>query len=251
LSDYIKDILLQVHSGNITIEDAEQLFTYENLNFAKVDHYRKARNGFPETVFAMGKTPEQVAMIMKSIYRHSQICLATRATNEHFAAVKNVLKDATYHQIARCITVGKPSGELNKYKVAVVAAGTSDMPVAEEAVITLESLGITPERIYDVGVAGLHRLLNNLACLQQMQAIIVIAGMDGALPSVIGGLVACPVIAVPTSIGYGSNFNGLAPLLSMLNSCASGVTVVNIDNGFGAAFAAGAICRTIQGGTHG
>ncbi|OEH86494.1 1-(5-phosphoribosyl)-5-amino-4-imidazole-carboxylate carboxylase [Desulfuribacillus stibiiarsenatis] len=242
----IKSILAKVQSGSISIDDASQLLTFENLGFAKVDHNRAERNGFPEVIFSMGKTPEQVASIMNTIYKHSPIVLATRATQEHYKAVQELNPEAMYHAIAGCITLGSPSTALRPYKVSIVAAGTSDIPVAEEAVVTLDAIGITTERVYDVGVAGIHRLFAHIESLRQAQVVIVIAGMEGALPSVVGGLVSCPVIAVPTSVGYGAHFQGLAPLLTMLNSCASGITVVNIDNGFGAAIAAGNICKAIH-----
>ncbi|OEF97323.1 nickel pincer cofactor biosynthesis protein LarB [Desulfuribacillus alkaliarsenatis] len=242
----LADILKQVQENNLPVDEAVELLSFENLDFVKVDHSRNLRNGFPEVVFSLGKTPDQVATIMQAINKHSEIVLATRATLEHYNAVKKLIPDANYFEQARCITVGQPSTALKGYRVAVVAAGTADIPVAEEAVVTLQAMGITVERVYDVGVAGIHRLFSHVDLLREVQATIVIAGMEGALPSVVGGLVSSPIIAVPTSVGYGAHFNGLAPLLTMLNSCASGVTVVNIDNGFGAAFAAGSICRTIN-----
>lgn len=220
---------------------------FEDLGFAKVDLHRRQRQGFPEVVFCLGKTPKQSAEIFSVLAKREPVVLATRATEAHFHAIQKKVKNVKYFSEARCVV--KWSQEFQKklktssFVVAVLAAGTSDMPVAEEAAITAMSFGTKVERAYDVGVAGLHRLFAQLELLKRASVIIVVAGMEGALPSVVAGLVDKPVIAVPTSIGYGANFSGLAALLGMLNSCGSGVTVVNIDNGFGAGFAAGQIFR--------
>ncbi len=218
--------------------------------FATVDHEREVRQGFPEVIYCDGKTPEEVAMIAEAIYARSGRLLATRASAEQFQAVQQRFP-AQYHERARAIyvlpTPEKIAEHFRSASVAVLAAGTSDQPVSEEAAITLEVAGIgNIQRIYDVGVSGIHRLLERTHDFHEAQAIIVCAGMEGALPSVVGGLVKVPVIAVPTSIGYGASFGGVAALLGMLNSCASGVTVVNIDNGFGAAMAAIRIISSIQ-----
>ncbi|MFA6431360.1 MAG: nickel pincer cofactor biosynthesis protein LarB [Candidatus Margulisiibacteriota bacterium] len=212
---------------------------YEELGFAKVDHHRQKRKGFPEVIYCEGKTPDQIAKIAQKIYQHGHNVLATRADKKAYLAVKKLLKSAKYYEQARIITVKnkesrQQKAELRK-QVVIVSAGTSDIPVAEEAAVTAEFLGLKVERLFDVGVAGIHRLLNNMQPLQEATVIIAVAGMEGALPSVIGGLVDTPIIAVPTSVGYGSSYKGLAALLTMLNSCAPGVAVVNIDNGFGAA----------------
>jgi len=208
---------------------------FEDLGFARVDHHRAIRHGFPEVVLGLGKTAAQIAAIAAEISSRGSSLLVTRATPEAYAAVRDVLSQAVYYADARVIVL--PQGEVTPGKgtVLIVAAGTSDLPVAEEAARTAELMGNTIDRLYDVGVAGLHRLLSERTRLDAARVIIVVAGMEGALPSVVAGLVSAPVIAVPTSIGYGASFGGLAALLGMLNSCASGVSVVNIDNGFGAA----------------
>lgn len=210
---------------------------YEDLGFAKVDLHRHIRKGFPEVIYCEGKAPEQVVKIAKRIWEHGHDVLATRADRKDFLAVKKILKKAKYHEAARIVTVQKEppryigAGSL----VSIITAGTADLPVAEEAAVTAEFLGNKVERIYDVGVAGIHRLLKNLDKIKKAKVIIVVAGMEGALPSVVGGLIDKPIIAVPTSVGYGASFKGLSALLTMMNSCAPGVAVVNIDNGFGAA----------------
>jgi hypothetical protein len=211
--------------------------------FATVDHDRERRQGFPEVIFCEGKTPYEVATIAESIFSRSGRVLATRASEEHFTAVRETTEHALYNVRARSIYVLPKAEDIAacycSANVAVIAAGTSDQPVSEEAAITLEVAGVgTVQRIYDVGVSGIHRLLDRTNDFDRAQVLIVCAGMEGALPSVVGGLVKVPVIAVPTSIGYGASFGGVAALLGMLNSCASGITVVNIDNGFGAAMAA-------------
>ncbi|HVN67714.1 MAG TPA: nickel pincer cofactor biosynthesis protein LarB [Candidatus Sulfotelmatobacter sp.] len=212
---------------------------YEDLGFAKVDHHRPRRKGFPEVIYCEGKTPAQVAKITKRIWGNGQDVLATRADRPAFLAVRKVLKKAKYYETARIITVTKGQRQKTKDKrpsiISVVTAGTADLPVAEEAAVTAEFLGLKVERLFDVGVAGIHRLINNLDKLKKAKVIIVVAGMEGALPSVLGGLIDKPIIAVPTSVGYGASFKGLSALLTMMNSCAPGIAVVNIDNGFGAA----------------
>jgi NCAIR mutase (PurE)-related protein len=216
---------------------------FEDLGFARLDHHRALRRGFPEVVFGSGKTPEQIATIVERIASRGQNALVTRASGEAAAAVMARVPSAVYHETARALTARAAEPEPLSGRVAVVCAGTSDIPVAEEAALTAEFHGAGVERIYDVGVAGLHRLLDRTQSIRQADVVIVVAGMEGALPSVVGGLVEAPVIAVPTSVGYGAAFQGLAALLAMLNSCASGVAVVNIDNGFGAGYLAATILR--------
>ncbi|MCC6353816.1 MAG: nickel pincer cofactor biosynthesis protein LarB [Verrucomicrobiae bacterium] len=218
---------------------------FTDLGFAKVDILRRERQGFPEVILCQGKTPAQVAAIFGELASRSDVVLATRASAEQFAAVRHTLPDARHEELARCIVWRKsPSVPADtSLKAAVLAAGTSDLPVAEEAAVTVGCFGFAVERLYDVGVAGLHRLLAHAPLLRSASVFVVAAGMEGALPSVVAGLVDKPVIAVPTSVGYGASFGGVAALLGMLNSCGSGVTVVNIDNGFGAGFAAGQILR--------
>ena len=217
--------------------------TFVNLGFARVDTDRRRRCGFPEVIFCQGKTPAEVAAIARTILAHDPVVLGTRAAPEHFAAVAAALPEARYHARARCVVVERAPLPKAAGTIGVICAGTSDLPVAEEAAVTLETFGQTVDRITDVGVAGLHRLLAVRDRLDACRVLIVVAGMEGALPSVVAGLVSVPVIAVPTSVGYGASFGGLAALLGMLNSCGSGVTVVNIDNGFGAAYAAAQINR--------
>ncbi|MFC1496634.1 nickel pincer cofactor biosynthesis protein LarB [Candidatus Margulisiibacteriota bacterium] len=223
--------------------------TYEDLGFAKVDHHRIKRKGFPEVIYCPGKTTKQIVEIAKRIYKKKHPVLMTRAEPKVYRAIKKVFKKAKYHKEARIVEIRNSKLEIRNLlgirnsTLVIITAGTADIPVAEEAAVTAEFLGIKTERIFDVGVAGIHRLLKNLPKLQKAKVIIVVAGMEGALPSVVGGLVEAPVIAVPTSVGYGANFKGLAPLLTMMNSCAPGVAVVNIDNGFGAAVMAHAILK--------
>jgi NCAIR mutase (PurE)-related protein len=216
---------------------------YTDLGFARVDTDRRRRCGFPEVIFGMGKTAEQVVAIARVILEKENVLLVSRATGEQWRAVVAEFPEARWHERARCITVERVALPKLGGTIAVVCAGTSDMPVAEEATVTLEIFGNTVERITDVGVAGMHRLLAVRDRLESANVVIVVAGMEGALPSAVAGLVSKPVIAVPTSIGYGASFGGVAALLGMLTSCGSGVTVVNIDNGFGAAFAAAQINR--------
>jgi pyridinium-3,5-biscarboxylic acid mononucleotide synthase len=249
LSDtQLRDLLDAVRSGAASVDQAlEQLRTlpFEDVGFAHIDHHRQLRCGFPEVVFAQGKTPAQTAEIMARLVARGSSAMATRATPKHHAAVLRALPAATYHEAARIILGGAMPESAPGHYVAVVSAGTSDIPVAEEAALTAEFFGNRVERVYDVGVAGLHRLLAHHHVIDRAAVVIVVAGMEGALASVVGGLVTAPVVAVPTSIGYGASFGGLAPLLTMLNACASGIAVVNIDNGFGAAYFASAITRTM------
>ena len=241
----LRALLEEVKGGEIAVEAALQslrTLPFEDLGFSKIDHHRQLRTGFPEVIFCQGKTVEHVKQISERIIAAGHPLLATRATPEMYEAVQAIQPAARYNDLGRTITVGDSEAE-GTPGILVVSAGTSDLPVAEEAAETVRMMGNAPERLYDVGVAGLHRLISNHEKLLTARVIIVIAGMEGALPSVVGGLVDCPVIAVPTSIGYGASFGGLAALLGMLNSCASGVTVVNIDNGFGAGYSASLINR--------
>jgi hypothetical protein len=244
---YLQKLLSDLKHGKISEAralSALEHFSYESLGFATIDHHRQVRQGFPEVVFCEGKTPEQISAIAKKISARGSTLLATRATKVDFNAVRRVVKNAHYHAVARIITANEPKKHVSaKKKILIITAGTSDIPVAEEAAVTARMMGQNVETMFDVGVAGIHRLLSQSEKLHTASVIIVVAGMDGALPSVVGGLVNVPVIAVPTSIGYGASFGGIAPLLTMLNSCAAGVTVVNIDNGFGAAFAASLIVQ--------
>jgi NCAIR mutase (PurE)-related protein len=234
-------------NGNVSSKDLiERISTgfAEPLGFATVDHHRELRQGFPEVILCEGKTPAQVALIAKRIVAHGSVLLATRAEKVHYAAVHRVVRKAKYDPVSRTITANTHlAKKRGKGTVLVVTAGTSDIPVAEEAAVTASLMGNEVDRLFDVGVAGIHRILRQSEKLRNASVIIVVAGMEGALASVVGGLVAAPVIAVPTSVGYGASFKGLAALLGMLNSCAAGVTVVNIDNGFGAGFAAALINR--------
>ena len=217
-----------------------------DLGFAQVDTHRALRKGFPEVIFGAGKTPVQVVKIAARLLQHETRILITRITAEHARALRKKFKHAIHHEMARCVTIDKKPATKRPGTIAVVCAGTSDLPVAEEAAVTAEIMGNRVERIADVGVAGLHRVLGRLETIQNANVIVVVAGMEGALPSVVAGLVSKPVIAVPTSVGYGASFGGLAALLGMLNSCGSGVTVVNIDNGFGAGYAASQINTLAQ-----
>jgi hypothetical protein len=212
-----------------------------DLGFAQVDTHRALRKGFPEIIFGQGKTPSQVVKIAAKLVEREQRVLATRLAPEHARALRKRFKRAVHHELARCVTIEKRPLPKREGVIAVICAGTSDLPVAEEAAVTAEIMGNRVVRVNDVGVAGVHRLLARLETIQRANVLVVVAGMEGALPSVVAGLVARPVIAVPTSIGYGASFGGLAALLGMLNSCGSGVTVVNIDNGFGAGYAASQI----------
>lgn len=239
---WLDDLLGQVARGEVTADAARDQLAeslrarpFEDLGFARVDHHRSIRQGFPEVVLGLGKTPDQIAAIAAEIVRRGSTLLVTRASAAAFDAVRAVVQQATYHPEASLITLRQNDVAPGKGTILVVSAGTSDQPVAEEAVLTADLMGNVVERVYDVGVAGIHRLLEERGRLAAARVIIVVAGMEGALPSVVAGLVSVPVIAVPTSVGYGASFGGIAALLGMLNSCASGVSVVNIDNGFGAA----------------
>ena len=238
----LRDLLADVASGTLDPHAAERaLLTelrarpFEDLGFARIDHHRAIRNGFPEVVLGLGKTPAQIAAIAREIVGRGSTLLVTRANDAAYEAVRGVAPAAAYYPDAAIIALRQKDVTPGKGTLLIVAAGTSDLPVAEEAAHTAELMGNTVDRLYDVGVAGLHRLLSERSRLDAARVIVVVAGMEGALPSVVSGLVGVPVIAVPTSVGYGASFGGLAALLGMLNSCASGVSVVNIDNGFGAA----------------
>lgn len=244
--DRVRDLLSQVSDGSLSIEAALEKFKvypFEDLSFARVDSHRELRCGFPEVIFCAGKTPEEVAQISERILDHSGKLLATRANEKHFQTVKKVAPTAEFHERCGCITVKPESGLETVGGILIVSAGTSDMPVAEEARVTAEIMGSRVETVYDAGVAGIHRLLGQTKRIREANAIVVVAGMEGALASVVGGLADVPVIAVPTSVGYGASFAGIAPLLTMLNSCAAGVSVVNIDNGFGGGYLAAMINR--------
>ena len=246
----IEALLHAVKDGSVTPQQAfERLkaLPYEDLGFAKVDHHRALRRGFPEAIFGAGKTPEQVAAIVDRIAARGQNVLVTRTTPEVHRLVAETHAGAHFHEVARCLTLAMRDAEPLPGRIAVCCAGTSDVPVAEEAHVTATFFGATVDCVFDVGVAGLHRLLDRTPTLREADVVIVAAGMEGALPSVVGGLVDAPVIAVPTSVGYGASFSGLAALLAMLNSCASGVAVVNIDNGFGAGYLASLMLRRLAG----
>ncbi|HZQ90504.1 MAG TPA: nickel pincer cofactor biosynthesis protein LarB [Terriglobales bacterium] len=245
-ADQIKRLFQQVRAGKLSPDEAVarlRHLPFEDIGFAKVDHHRTLRAGMPEVILAQGKTPKQVAGIFARMAQHQVNVLATRATADHFAAVRRLVPRAEYRELARAIVLRKQKRRYGKGVIAVVSAGTGDIPVAEEALVTAEVMGNSVQHIYDVGVAGIHRLFASRAALTKARVVIVCAGMEGALPSVVGGLVSAPVIAVPTSVGYGASFDGLAALLGMLNSCASNVSVVNIDNGFGAGYVASMINR--------
>ncbi|MGH7969210.1 MAG: nickel pincer cofactor biosynthesis protein LarB [Limisphaerales bacterium] len=227
--------------GRDKVLRAFQAAPVADLGFAQVDTHRGLRRGFPEVIFGSGKTPAQVLKIAAKLVELEERVLVTRVTDEHARVLGRKFKDTVYHELARCLTIDRKPLPKRPGSIAVICAGTSDLPVAEEARITAEIMGNRTERISDVGVAGVHRLFGRLDTIQSANVVIVVAGMEGALPSVVAGLVSRPVIAVPTSVGYGANFGGLAALLGMLNSCASGMTVVNIDNGFGAGYAASQI----------
>ena len=244
----LRTMLEQVRSGAVrpdaaaaTIDNLLNAAAVEDLGFARVDHQRTARQGFPEVILGMGKTPEQIAAIAERIVARGHALLVTRATTAAFDAVRALLPAVVYNPDARTITLQQGTMERGHGTILVACAGTSDLPVAEEAAVTAELMGNDVDRLYDVGVAGLHRLLREHERLRAARVLVVVAGMEGALPSVVAGLVSAPVIAVPTSIGYGASFGGVAALLGMLNSCANGVSVVNIDNGFGAACTASLI----------
>jgi len=237
-------VLEQFRAGKISRDEVLRSFQtapIADLGFAQVDTHRALRKGFPEVIFGAGKTAEQVVRIAGKLIDHKQNVLVTRITADHARALKRKFPRAVHHELARCVTIEKKPLAKRSGTIAIICAGTSDLPVAEEAAVTAEIMGNTVVRIHDAGVAGLHRILARLDVLQQAKVLVVVAGMEGALPSVVAGLVSKPVIAVPTSVGYGASFGGVAALLGMLNSCGSGVTVVNIDNGFGGGYAASQI----------
>jgi len=241
----LRDLLTSVAEGRLPIDAAVgelRNLPYEDIGFARVDHHRALRDWVPEVILGEGKTPAQIVEIARRLLERADRLLITRLAPEAARDVVAAIPDARHHEVARCLTVER-TPVLKQPGVAVLCAGTADLPVAEEAAITAEIIGNDVRRLYDVGVAGIHRLLDQLPVMREARAIVVVAGMEGALPSVVAGLVTAPVIAVPTSIGYGASFNGLAPLLAMLNACAAGVAVVNIDNGFGAGYMAAAINR--------
>ncbi|MDQ0287783.1 NCAIR mutase (PurE)-related protein [Desulfofundulus luciae] len=249
----LKELLNRLVQKEITVDEAVEklkMLPYEDLGFAKIDHHRSIRCGFPEVIFCAGKKPEQVAQIFQELAGSHLTVLGTRADEQAYLAVREFCPDVRYFAAARCLVYGMPEKPVFAGKVLVVSAGTADLPVAEEAAVCARAMGNPVEQLFDVGVAGLHRLLDRQHLLVQAAVIIVVAGMEGALPSVVGGLTDRPVIAVPTSVGYGASFGGLAALLGMLNSCAAGVGVVNIDNGFGAAALATAINRLIHNFTN-
>ncbi|MEK6264439.1 MAG: nickel pincer cofactor biosynthesis protein LarB [Clostridium sp.] len=243
-SEEMKIFLRSIKNGDISIEDGlDKLkeLPYSDLGFAKIDNHRELRVGYPEVIYCEGKTVGQIKDIVKLMLTKDVNILGTRASREMYEGVKEICDDADYNELARTIVIKKKKVETPSTYIALVTGGTSDIPVAEEAAITAEIFGNKVERIYDVGVAGIHRLFENLDIIRHARVVITVAGMEGALTSVVGGLVDKPVIAVPTSVGYGASFKGLAALLSMLNSCSSGVSVVNIDNGFGAGYLASII----------
>ena len=247
----ILEMLQRVRDGGLRPEEAMERLAnlpYEEAGFAKIDHHRRLRTGLPEVIYAAGKTPAQVGEIFFRMAAMGGDVLATRADEAAYAAVKALVPEAQYHPVARIVELRQaPSANHSTGSLAVLCAGTSDLPVAEEAAVTAEVMGADVRRIYDVGVAGLHRLLAHREEIREAEVVIVCAGMEGALPSVVGGMVGAPVIAVPTSVGYGAAFGGIAALLGMLNSCSPNVSVVNIDNGFGAAYVASTILRRIHG----
>ena len=244
----LRELLEQIRAGETTVEQAlERLrhLPFEDLEFAKLDTHRPLRKGFPEAIYSPGKSPAQIAALMKRLTEHGQMALATRASREVYDAVQAELPEAEYRELARMIVLPaeEPQQRAGAF-VLVISAGTADQPVAEEAAVTAETMGCRVERLYDVGVAGIHRLLGHSDKLSEARAIVVVAGMEGALASVVGGLARAPVVAVPTSVGYGASFGGIGALLTMLNSCAGGVAVVNIDNGYGAGYYAALIATT-------
>jgi NCAIR mutase (PurE)-related protein len=244
----LQTILEAVSAGYITPEIARQKIQetgYQSVaEYAKVDYQRQDRTGFPEVIWGQDKTAEQMTRIIEAMSQHQGVIMATRVEAEIYAEIKPAIPDLRYYPMAKICALGKPKPQEISGKITILTAGTSDLPVAEEAAITSELMGFSVQRLWDVGVSGVHRLLSNRHIIDEADVLIVVAGMEGALPSVVGGLANCPVIGVPTSIGYGASFGGLSALLSMLNSCAAGLGVVNIDNGFGAAILAGQILRT-------
>jgi NCAIR mutase (PurE)-related protein len=250
MQEDFRKLLKKVWAQKISVEDAirqVRIEPYEDIECARVDHHRAIRCGFPEVIFCQGKRPEDITEIARTILKRSSCLLATRADPAAFEAVTRAYPRAEYHELARCVTVQKKKPDAQEGRILVICAGTADIPVAEEARVTAEMFGHETQVVYDAGVAGIHRLLSNTDKIHESDCVVCVAGMEGALPSVVGGLADCPVIAVPTSIGYGANFGGLAPLLTMLNSCSAGVAVVNIDNGFGAGYLAALITRKKTG----
>lgn len=244
----VENLLNGVKEGMISVQealDALKSLPYTDLGFARIDNHREMRTGYPEIIYCAGKTVDQVREIVRLMASRGNNVIGTRATREMYEAVLTIAPEAEYHAVARIISVRKKELEIPSSSIAVITAGTSDMPVAEEAAVTAELLGNNVVRIYDAGVAGIHRLVDKIPEIRRCRVIVVIAGMEGALASVVGGLVDKPVIAVPTSVGYGANFGGISALLAMLTSCSSGVTVVNIDNGFGAGFSASMINKLV------
>jgi hypothetical protein len=244
--EHLSQLLQGVRSGELAVEQAIarlRNLPYEDLGFAKPDHHRALRRGFPEVVLGQGKTAEQVAAIVERLAADADRVLVTRVEAECFASVQKLVPQAEYHLLAKAITIDRLRDAPHRPGVMVVSGGTADLAVAEEAAVTAELMGNEVERAYDVGVAGIHRLLEQLPQLRRAKVVVAVAGMEGALPGIVSGLIAAPVIAVPTSTGYGASFGGLAPLLTMLNSCSPGVAVVNIDNGFGAGYLAALINR--------
>jgi hypothetical protein len=244
--DQLKNLLEDVRSGASTIDDAIERFRhlpFERLPYATLDHHRAIRVGMPEVIFGKGKTPEQIAGIAERLLERSANMLATRVAREAADLVQSKIPDAEYFPLSGALRVWRDRTPQGKGTLAVISAGTTDLPVAEEAIVTAEIMGNEVVQVHDVGVAGIHRLFGSFDIIKQARVIVVCAGMEGALPSAVGGLVSCPVIAVPTSVGYGASFHGLAALLGMLNSCASNVSVVNIDNGFGGGYVASLINR--------
>jgi pyridinium-3,5-biscarboxylic acid mononucleotide synthase len=245
-SSDLKKLFSAVKRGEISADDAVarlRHMPFEDLGFAKVDHHRTLRTGMPEVIFGPGKSPAHFAEVFAKLAARGTNVLATRVSKEQVRAVRKKIKKAEHHEMARALSLRQDSTRYGKGKIMVVSAGTSDIPVAEEAVVTADLMGNEVGHLYDVGVAGIHRLLSNRPALSDARVVIVCAGMEGALPSVVGGLVGVPVIAVPTSVGYGASFGGVSALLAMMNSCASNVSVVNIDNGFGAGYVASMINR--------
>jgi len=247
-SEQLRSILGAVSNGSLSVDEALNALKwlpYEDIGFAKVDHHRSLRKGFPEAILCEGKSVAQVVSIVERMLPSAEVVLATKAGPQFFAGIVKIAATAEYHEMARMVVIGRTKSALTEREVLVVTAGTSDIPVAEEAAVTAQAMGMKVERIYDVGVAGLHRLVDHRDHLLAAKVIVAVAGMEGALPSVICGMVAVPVIAVPTSVGYGASFQGVTALLGMLNTCAPGVAVVNIDNGFGAGYLAGLILSQV------
>ena len=244
MKSQIEDILTKVHKGEMNPREALLIlkdYPYQDLDFAKVDHHREIRKGFPEIIYGLGKTDDQIVKIAKAIVRKGSNLLVTRVEASTFAKLKKAIPKAEYNTLGRIISLKQKTAVSGKGKILILTAGTSDIPVAEEAFVTCDVLGNDAERVYDVGVAGLHRLFGEYDKIKNARVIITIAGMEGALPSVVAGLFSVPIVAVPTSVGDGASFKGVAALLAMLNSCPGGVAVVNIDNGFGAAYLASLI----------